>query len=100
MNLSNKVLRSDINFVKLSFVLRVESSSFIASTSGNKVAIAFSKGSLSPSAAFSKLGTIPERLLDEPNAELASDTSVSKEKPDDVNALPKSFVILVSNSVC
>ena len=99
-NFFSKVLRFVISFIKLTFELKTESSSPTALISGNKLAIAFSKGSLSPSAATSKLGIILERLVAEPTAETAEDTSLSKECPLAVNADPKSLVILLSKAVC
>ena len=92
-----EILRSlSLNSIKKDYFLSVKKKGF----SDRRLATLFKVDEKKVREKRKKFGIKPERLLDESNAELASDTSVSKEKPDDVNALPKSFVILVSNSVC
>ena len=79
---------------KSEFSVNVEASSITGSIDGNLTAFAFCI--TSPSGDNSKFGTTPDKVSPNPKALAASDTNVSKLKPDVDRASPKSAVILAS----
>ena len=87
---------SDFAAVSSVFSTKVAAVSLIVSLSGTLTATDFWNAADTPSAAFSKLGTVLDKLLPAATAVFASETRVSKLNPDADNSVPKFEVILES----